>query len=58
MGNGMGNYYVQFWVPQPKKDVEKLEKVHWGVNKMIRVLHYMTYNKLSSWACLFWGRGG
>lgn len=46
MGNWVGNYYVQFWVPQLKKDVEKLEKVYWGVNKMIRVLGYMTITSL------------
>lgn len=47
MGNWVGNYYVQFWVPQLRKDVEKLDKVLWGINKIIRTLDYTTYNKLS-----------
>lgn len=38
--------------------VEKLKKVDWGVSMMIRVLGYMAYKQLNSWACLFLGKGG
>lgn len=46
MGNWVGNYYVQFGVPQLRKDVEKLDKVLWGINKIIRTLDYTTYTGL------------
>ena len=36
-------YYVHFWIPQHKKDMELLEQVHKRVTKMIRGLEHLSY---------------
>ena len=36
-------YYVHFWIPQHKKDMELLEQVHKRVTKMIRGLEHLLY---------------
>uniref|UniRef100_A0A8C3HFM2 Reverse transcriptase domain-containing protein n=1 Tax=Chrysemys picta bellii TaxID=8478 RepID=A0A8C3HFM2_CHRPI len=38
-------YYVQFWTPHHRKDVEKLERVQRRATKMIRGLDYMIYKE-------------
>ena len=38
-------YYVQFWVPQFKNDVDNLERVQRKVTKMVKGLEAMSYEE-------------
>lgn len=38
-------YCIQFWVPQLKKDVEKLIKAHQKASKMVRGPYHITYKE-------------
>ncbi|PKU49146.1 hypothetical protein llap_588 [Limosa lapponica baueri] len=38
-------YCVQFWAPQFKKHRELLERIHWGVMKMIKGMEHLSYEE-------------
>lgn len=50
-------HHIQFWAPQLKIVVKKLEMVHRKVNKLFRSLEHMPYKKLKELKCSVWPRG-
>lgn len=46
-------FCIQAWVPQPKKDMELLEKVQRRTTKIIRGLEHFSFEDMLRWFGLF-----